>query len=156
MDLPHDTLVLVADGRKMLLLRNQGDAVQIDLRTEQHDCDEDRKDREIKSDAPGLTAQSAGYGRPAYDEPDYHQQAEDRWAAQTASAINERALANAFERLVVIAPPRTMGILRKQWHKEVEQRILAEITGEMTDRPLPDIEAMLAGESRPPAGGGGN
>lgn len=154
MNLPHDTLVLVTDGRKMLLLRNQGDAGQIGLCTEQHDCRKDRKDRDIKSDAPGLTAQSAGYGRPAYDEPDYHQLEEDRWAARTATIINERALANAFDGLVVIAPPRTMGVLRKQWHQEVEKRILTEIAKEMVDRPLSEIEALLAGEGRPPGGDG--
>ena len=36
MNLPNNTLVLVADGRKMLFLRNHGDAAQIDLRVEAH------------------------------------------------------------------------------------------------------------------------
>src|SRR4051812_8158639 len=54
MPLPHDALVLVADGRKMLFFRNHGDENQIDLRTESHDARRyQRKDREIKSDAPG-------------------------------------------------------------------------------------------------------
>ena len=53
MPLPHNALVLVADGRKMLFFRNHGDENQIDLRTEAHDEREDRKDREIKTDAPG-------------------------------------------------------------------------------------------------------
>ena len=35
MPLPHDALVLVADGRKMLFFRNHGDENQIDLRTAQ-------------------------------------------------------------------------------------------------------------------------
>ena len=37
MPLPHNALVLVADGRKMLFFRNHGDENQIDLRTEAHD-----------------------------------------------------------------------------------------------------------------------
>ncbi len=53
MALPHNALVLVADGTKALFLRNHGDQNQIDLRTESHDKREDRKDREIKTDAPG-------------------------------------------------------------------------------------------------------
>ena len=53
MPLPHNALVLVADGRKMLFFRNHGDENQIDLRTEAHDEREDRKDSEIKTDAPG-------------------------------------------------------------------------------------------------------
>ena len=62
MPLPHDALVLVADGRKMLFFRNRGDEDQIDLRTEAHDRREDRKDSDIKTDAPGGIHQSAGYG----------------------------------------------------------------------------------------------
>src|SRR5260221_5860330 len=59
MPLPHDALVLVADGRKMLFFRNQGDANQIDLRTERHDAPRlHRNDPEIKSDAPATTNHS--------------------------------------------------------------------------------------------------
>ena len=59
MPLPHNALVLVADGRKMLFFRNHGDENQIDLRTEAHDARTERKDREIKTDAPGTVKQSA-------------------------------------------------------------------------------------------------
>ena len=40
MALPHGALVLVADGTKVLFLRNHGDQNQIDLRTESHDARE--------------------------------------------------------------------------------------------------------------------
>ena len=64
MPLPHNALVLVADGRKMLFFRNHGDDEHIDLRTEAHDAREhQRKDREIKTDAPGTVQQSFGSGR---------------------------------------------------------------------------------------------
>lgn len=88
-------------------------------------------------------------------EVDFQQQAEDRWAAETAELINRRALSSSFEHLAVIAPARTMGELRKHWHKEVERRLIAELTKEMTDRPIPDIEALLVGNGSPPSGGGG-
>src|SRR5206468_7200593 len=62
MPLPHNALVLVADGRKMLFFRNHGDEQQIDLRTEAHEARKDRKDRDIKTDAPGTTAVRASSG----------------------------------------------------------------------------------------------
>ncbi|MBX9728031.1 MAG: host attachment family protein, partial [Sphingopyxis sp.] len=46
--LPHNALVLVADGRKMLLLRNHGDEARIDLRTEAHEERTDAKDSKLK------------------------------------------------------------------------------------------------------------
>ena len=150
MTIPTDALVLVVDGRKMLFLRNRGEGDQVDLVTESHHQRDDRKDHEMKTDGPGLTAQSGGYGRPAMDEPDYHQLDEDRYAAEAADQLRIRALAGDFEALVIVAPPKTLGELRKHLHKEVERRIVMELPKEMTDRPIPDIAAMLNGRSAPP------
>ena len=151
MALPNRALVLVADGTKLLFLRNHGDEALIDLRTESHDEREDRKDREIKTDAPGTQGQSAGYGRPAMDETDFHQQEEDRWVKDAAEDLKKRALRNDFDALAIIAPPKALGVLRKELHKEVERRIVLTINKEMTDRPIPDIEELLVGEAAPPA-----
>jgi len=149
--LPNQALVLVLDGRKMLFFRNHGDINQIDLRTEAHDEREDAKDSEMKTDGPGTTAQSGGYGRPALDETDFHQQAEDDWVKDAADLLKKRALANDFDALAIIAPPKALGVLRKQLHKEVERRIVLTLNKEMTDRPIPDIEELLVGEGAPPA-----
>lgn len=147
MPLPHDALVLVADGRKMLFFRNEGDENQIDLRTEAHDEREDRKDREIKTDAPGTVQQSAGYGRSTYEETDFQQQEEDRWIKDAAEELKVRALRNDFDALAIVAPPKALGVLRKELHKEVERRILCTINKEMSGRPIPDIEALLVDET---------
>ena len=151
MALPHRALVLVADGTKVLYLRNHGDQNLIDLRTESHDEREDRKDREIRTDAPGTNKQSMGYGRPAMDETDFHQQEEDRWVKDAAEELKRRALRNDFEALAVIAPPKALGTLRKELHKEVEKRIVLTLNKEMSGRPIPDIEELLVGEAAPPA-----
>ena len=152
MALPNQALVLVADGKKLLFLRNHGDQNQIDLRTEAHDQREDRKNSEIKTDAPGAIGQSAGYsGRVAYEETDFHQQEEDLWVKDAAEELKKRALRNDFDSLVIVAPPKALGVLRKALHKEVERRILFTCNKEMTDRPIPDIEELLVGEAAPPA-----
>jgi protein required for attachment to host cells len=144
MPLPHDALVLVADGRKVLFFRNHGDEDQIDLRTEAHDAREyQRKDREIKTDAPGLVQQSFGSGRSTYEETDFQQQEEDRWIKDAAEELKERALRNDFDALAIVAPPKALGVLRKCLHKEVEKRLVCTINKEMSGRPVPDIEALL-------------
>ena len=164
MPLPNNALVFVADGRKMLFFRNHGDENQIDLRTEAHDERRDRKDREIKTDLAGAAAHSAGVAgkgigaaggghvsRPAMDETDFHQQEEDRWIKDAAEELKKRALRNDFEALAIIVPPKALGTLRKELHKEVERRIVLTLNKEMTDRPIPDIEELLVGEAAPPA-----
>ena len=144
MPLPHNALVLVADGRKMLFFRNKGDENQIDLRTEAHDARRyQRKDREIKTDAPGTVKQSFGFGRSTYEEADFQQQEEDRWIKDAAEELKERALRNDFDALAIVAPPKALGVLRKCIHKEVEKRIVCTANKEMSARPIPDIEALL-------------
>lgn len=151
MALPHNALVLVADGTKALFLRNRGDQNQIDLRTESHDARQDRKDREIKTDAPGVVRQSFGSNMPTLDEADFHQQAEDRWVKEAVEELKKRVLRNDFDSLAIIAPPKALGVLKKSLHKEVQKRIVLTINKEMTDRPIPDIEELLVGEGAPPA-----
>ena len=152
MPLPHNALVLVADGRKMLLFRNHGDENQIDLRTEAHDEREDRKDRDLKTDAPGTAAARFSSGgadtyRPAYSETDFHQQEEDRWIEDAAEELKKRVLRHDFEALAIVAPPKALGVLRKALHKEVEKRIVCTVNKEMSGRPIPDIEALLNGKT---------
>ena len=147
MPLPHDALVLVADGRKMLFFRNHGDENQIDLRTEAHDARTERKDREIKTDAPGTVKQSGGYGRSTYEETDFQQQEEDRWIKDAADELKSRVLRNDFEALAIVAPPKALGVLKKCLHKEVERRVVCTINKEMSGRPIPDIEALLTSET---------
>ena len=149
MPLPHDALVLVADGRKMLFFRNHGDENQIDLRTEAHDARKyQRKDRDIKTDAPGVVQQSFGSGRSTYEEPDFQQQEEDRWIKDAADELKARALRNDFDALAIVAPPKALGMIKKSLHKEVERRLMFTLNKEMSGRPIPDIEALLNGHTR--------
>lgn len=149
MPLPNNALVLVTDGRRTLFFRNHGDTNQIDLRTEAHEKRDDADfDRDLKTDAPGTVQQSAGYGHSTYQETDFKQLEEDRWAKYAAEEVNKRALANDFDALAIIAPPKTLGELRKALHKEVEKRVVCEIAKEMTGRPIPEIEALLVNETK--------
>ena len=145
MNLPNNTLVLVADGGKMLFLRNHGDAVKMDLRVEAHREQDNPPNRDQASDAPGRSFASAGVGsrRSTMEETDFHQIKEDRFAAEAADLLRERALGGDFKTLVVVAPSRTLGELRKHYHKEVASRIVEEIDKDLTGHPIDEIEAAL-------------
>jgi protein required for attachment to host cells len=137
-------MVVVADGRKMLFFRNEGDAVFPKLEVERKRETEDAKDRDQKTDAPGRTFDSSGgAGRSAYEEVDFHQLEEDRFAAETAEMLRMRALRNEFESLIIVAPPRTLGELRKHYHKEVAKRLTGEIAKDLTGHPVNEIEKIL-------------
>jgi protein required for attachment to host cells len=148
MPLPHNALVLVADGRKMLFFRNRGDENQIDLRTESHDARRDRKERDYRTGAPGTVQQSFGYGHSTYEETNFQQQEEDRWIKDAAEELKARVLRNDFDAVAIVAPPKALGLLKKNLHKEVQKRIVCTVNKEMSGRPIPDIEALLDGATQ--------
>lgn len=167
MQLSHNTVVLVADGRKMLFLRNDGDAAYPNLQVEHAEERPNPADRDQKTDAGGVASSTqTGSGAPAvarggsnhaagggaqfapsrgrFEETDFHQLEEDRFAADAAELLKKRALAHEYDHLVVVAPPRTLGELRKHYHKEVSSRLLGEIDKDLTGHPIPEIEKALA------------
>ena len=143
MQIPNEALVLVADGRKMLFLRNKGDETLVDLRVESHREQDNPPIRDQATDAPGRSISSVGSARSAMEPTDFHQIQEDRFAAEAAELLRKRALSNDFEALIVAAPPRTLGEMRKHYHKEVQHRLIGEVSKELTGMPLPQIEQAL-------------
>lgn len=144
MQIPHDAFVVVADGRKMLLLRNEGDAQYPNLIVERKREQDNPANRDQVTDAPGTSFSSVGSGRSSFAETDFHQMEEDRFAAETAEMLKKRALNNDFESLIIIAPPRTLGELRKHYHKEVSARLAGEIDKDLTGHTVSDIEEAVA------------
>ena len=80
------------------------------------------------------------------EEIDFHQLEEERFAAETAELLNQRALRNEYESLIVVAPPRTLGALRKHYHKEVEKRLAGEVAKDLTGHPVAEIERILSAQ----------
>ncbi|KQS04552.1 Host attachment protein [Sphingomonas sp. Leaf357] len=143
MQVPHNSVVVVADGRKMLFLRNEGDAVHPNLIVERAVEQDNPSDGDQKSDHAGRSSSSVGGGQNSIQEVDFHQLEEDRFAAETADLLKRRALKNDFESLIIVAPPKTLGELRKHYHKEVSSRLTGEIDKDLTGHPIDQIEKAL-------------
>ncbi|MBV9840883.1 MAG: host attachment protein [Sphingomonadaceae bacterium] len=144
MRIPHDTAVLVADGRKMLFFRNEGDADYPSLTVIRHREHQNPPDRDQKSDASGQRPSSATPGGESAEEVDFHVLEEDRFAAEAAEMLKVRAVAGEYAKLLVVAPPKTLGELRKHYHKEVESRLLGEMPKDLTGHPVDQIERIIA------------
>jgi protein required for attachment to host cells len=140
MQIPHNGVILVADGRKSLFFRNQGDADFPNLSVVEKERHANPAHRDQASDLAGRASNTTGS---SMEEVDFHQQEEDRFAAETAAMLKERALRNEFDSLVVVAPPRTLGELRKHYHVEVEKRLVAELPKDLVNTPVPEIEKIL-------------
>lgn len=143
MQIDHDALVMVVDGRKMLMFRNQGDEVYPNLEVEHAVEQPNPSDGAQSSDAAGRASSPVGGRQSAIEKTDYHQQAEDRFAAEAAGELKRRAFANDYARLIVVAPPQTLGELRKHYHKEVQSRLVGELGKDLASHPVAEIEKIL-------------
>lgn len=61
-----------------------------------------------------------------------------------AAVVDEAAEAQAFDRLILIAPPATLGGLRTMLNEKTKARIAAEIKKDLTHLSLPALERHLA------------
>ena len=146
MRVPHNGFIVVADGEKALFFRNEGDGDFLHLIVEQKEQNHNPADRDQKSDQPGRAFAGAGSRRSAYEETDFHKLEEARFAADTAEMLKARALRNEFDSLIVVAPSKTLGELRKHYHKEVQKRLAGEIAKDLTGHPVEEIERILSAQ----------
>ncbi|MDX3911083.1 MAG: host attachment family protein [Sphingobium sp.] len=147
MNLAHNALIVVADGRKMLFFRNEGDAEYPNLVVEYGEENPNPADRDQKTDAQGQRPSSATPGQESTSETDYHKQAEDLFAAHAAEELKVRALRNDFEELIIVAAPKVLGEMRKHYHKEVSSRLKGEVAKDLTGHPPDQIETILKDHS---------
>ena len=143
MRVPHDSFVIVADGEKMLFFRNEGDADFPKLVVERKREQDNPPNREQKTDEAGRSFSSAGAGRSAYSDTDFHELEKERFAVEATDMLKRWALRNDFESLIVVAPPTTLGEMRKHYHKEVEKRLAGEVPKDLTNLPVQEIERIL-------------
>lgn len=146
MNVEHGALVFVSDGRKALFLHNDGDGEFPDLRLVRKWEVPVPADRDLRSDAPGRVFGSRGGSerRSAYEEGDFHDRAEAEFTETFAKFVNQQALDDVLKQIVVVAPPRTLGVLRKYLDVEVLDRITAEIPKDLVKHPIAAIERLLA------------
>ena len=151
MNIEHGASVFVTDGCKALFLCNDGDAEFPDLRLVSKWEAPAPADRELKSDAPGRVFSSRGGSarRSSYDEGDFHEQAEAEFVERIANLVNEQALEDATKEIVLVAPPRTLGVMRKHLDLDTSDRIAAEIPKDLVKHPIAAIERLLATYSEP-------
>jgi len=149
--LKHGTWVLIADGEKALFLRNDLDEINPDLNVVRIEEQENPSDAEQGVEPPGRMEDTGVQQRSAMQEADWHQLAKDRFADELADLLYKYAHKSAFSRLVVVAPPRVLGELRKTVHKEVASRIVAEVDKDLTNHPLDKVEKLLKEELDPTA-----
>lgn len=142
----HNTWILVGDGRKALMLKNDGTPQNPSLNViDVLKDDANPPTSEQGTERPGRVMQSNLNRRSAVEQTDWHEIAEDRFAATVAAQLDAAAERGEFEKLVLVAPPNTLAALRKKLDAKTAQRVVAEIDKDFTKHPVPEIARLLTG-----------
>jgi len=136
--------VVVCDGAKALILENAGDAQSPNLKTREVREQADRPTREIGTDAPGRSISSVGSARSAVQQTDFHEQSEQRFLTELAKRLEAAVTAGDMKSLILVAPPRALGLLRQAASGNLRHAIRAEIDKDYVKLPVHEIEKHLA------------
>lgn len=137
--------VVVCDGAKALILENAGDAKFPNLKTLEVLEHKDLPTREIGSGQPGRTNSSAGPGRSAYEQTDWHNQAEEAFLTGLVHHLDALLTAGKTKSVIIVAPPRALGVLRPAYSHNLKSAVRAEIDKDLVKMPVYEIEKRLSG-----------
>lgn len=132
MHLPQNTIIAVADGEKLSLFQNEGDAANVKLRAMPAE----------EVDASKIS--SGGRHSSSSANPDDSQQEEDGFGSGVTNMLNKQVLDGKIKSLVIVAAPRTLGEMRKSYHKSLSEVLLGELDKDLTGHSIHDIEKALA------------
>lgn len=131
--LPHGTVIALADGERFELYRNTGNEASPSLEP---------------LPGPSLDEVNKGSGvhhRNSTGNPQEDLLGEDAHAAAVAEWLNSQVLGHKIENLVVIAAPRTLGEVRRHYHKQTEGALVGELAKDLNGRPVAEVlEALKA------------
>jgi len=136
--------VVVCDGRKALVLENTGDDKFLNLKTREVFDHPDPKTHELGTDAPGRSFSSVGHGRSAMEQTDWHTQEEERFLRKLAEHLDAEVKAGRAKSIVIVAPPRALGVLRPAYSHDLKKAMRTEIDKDLVRMPVHEIEKHLA------------
>jgi protein required for attachment to host cells len=137
--------VVVCDGKKALLLENIGDAIFPNLKTREVYEHNAPKTHELGTDAPGRAIQSVGEMRSAMDQTDWHELSERAFLQDLAGRLDAAVTSGETKAVIMVAPPRALGVLRKAYSPHLRQALRAEIDKDFVRMPVHEIERHLVG-----------
>lgn len=100
--------------------------------------------REIVADRPGRTFDSVGEGRhgkePHTDPRDVEKQ---HFVHSVVTYLDKAAKQGRFDRLILIAPPEPLGLLRSDLSDSCVARLIDGVGKDLTKLPVKDLETAL-------------
>lgn len=130
MDVPLNTTIAVVDGENFNVYRNTSNGPPVKL-TELRE-----HDSEDRNSASGRSSSAAN--------PAAKQMEEDAFGKGVTEKLNKMVLDGRVEKLIIIAAPRSLGEMRRNYHSKLQEVLIGEIDKVLTGASIEEIEKALA------------
>lgn len=99
---------------------------------------------DLVTDRQGRSFNSVGTGRSAIEsKTDPHRDQKTKFASHLAAMLAEQLANGAYHRLIIAAPPATLGDLRRAISDRVRETVIAEFAHDLTKTPNHEIASHL-------------
>jgi len=141
----HGDWVVVCDGRKALILENQGEAQFPNLRKRETYAQDNPATSVQGADKPGRVHQSAGSARSAMEQTDWHDEAERAFLTMLAHRLDAAVAAGETDAIFLVAAPRALGMIRQAYSPALQDAIREELAKDYASKPIDEIERLMTG-----------
>jgi protein required for attachment to host cells len=136
--------LLVADGGQARILRLGKKPGEIEELQNLQSSAMSTPSRDLVSDASGRTFHVLGpAGHSKIARSDAHDQEKRCFAKNLVQRLEKAAVLDAFDRLVIVADPRTLGLLRKYMTSALSGRVTMELNLDLTDLPARELDQKI-------------
>ena len=140
---PVRTWIVIADGARARILSNDGAGKGVQ-QVEGADFRMDDDHASPGSDRSVRTFDAAADGRHAMEPAaDRRRESKQQFLSELADYLRSNAERSAYDRLVILAPSRTLGDLRQQLPETVKRLVVAEQARDLTPVPNEDMAKHL-------------
>ncbi|MHA1600543.1 MAG: host attachment protein [Alphaproteobacteria bacterium] len=138
------TWILIADGARARIVLNDGPGRGVRPGPDKDFEGMNAPSREIVSDKPGRSFDSAGQGRHSMEpHTDPHEHEQRTFHHRLAVYLDQAEKRGDFDRLVVVAPPKALGNLRRELTDATRAKVVGELNKDLTHVPIHDLAAHL-------------
>ena len=141
---PIQTWIVVADGARARIFSHKGPGKPLEQVLDQDFIGDKRPAHDLGTDRPGRSHQRMGAVHHAMEpHEDLHQLEKRNFAKRVAKILDEATQKKTMDRLVLIAPAKTLGDLRAALSKQTMGLVTAEATKDLTHVSLKELPSHL-------------
>ena len=136
------TWIVIADGARARVMQNEGPGKGLVALPEMIFEGEHASSSEVMSDRPGRAFDSVGHARHAMEPTtDPHDHLKSAFLKDISNRLEQRR--DSFDRLILVAPPSALGLLRKSLSPRVAGKLKSELGKDLTHVPNADLPHHL-------------